>query len=277
MEVRIFCEENPSGDSFAQGLTIFDFDEEDDLKQLGLRLAFSGLALGILMLTAQPSFATVTGELLTGGTGTLTVSALSLTFTPNDTTGFSTEVAAGTNLAFAGCTTGVLGDPGCLKQGEGVNVNGGLPITSLGAITDFLTFATTPSLVYNLTSYEAGSADTNCAALLVGQSCSVFAGSPVVLTLEQGGKTAAELGVLGTVSDGTLPTSTWNGLFTATINRSTPAELQAIILAGGSITNTHSGNFSVTTSPVPEPRLISLGAFAALLLGFVIQRRRKEA
>ena len=247
------------------------------MKQLGLRLAFSGLALGMLMLTAQPSFATVSGELLTGGTGTLTVSATSLTFTPNDTTGFSTEVAASTNLTFAGCTTGVLGDPGCLTQGEGVNINGGASITTLNPIADFITFATTPSLVYSLTGYEPGSANTNCAALLVGQSCSVFAGSPVVLTLEEGGKTAAELGVLGTVTDGTLPVSSWTGLFTATVNHKTPAQLQAIILAGGSITHTHSGDFTVTTSQVPEPRLISLGAFAALLLGFVFQRRRKEA
>ena len=229
------------------------------------------------MLTAQPSFATVSGELLTGGNGTLTISALALTFTPNDTTGFSTEVASGTNLTFQGCTTGNLGDPGCLKQGEGVDINGGTAITApLGPIANFITFATTPSLVYSLDNFEPGLANTNCGALLVGQSCSVFAGSPVILTLEAHGQTSAAMGVFGTVSDGTLPVSTWNGLFTATVNHRTPADLQALILAGKSITNTHSGDFSVT-SVTPEPRLISLGAFAALLLGFVIQRRRKVA
>jgi len=249
------------------------------LKQLRLPLAFSGLAAGILLLCAQPSFATVSGELDTGGTGTLTVSQTSLTFTPNDTTHFSTEVAAGTNVSFAGCPTGVLGDPGCLTQGEGVDINGGLPITSLGPIANFLTFQNTPSLVYSLTAYEPGVANTNCAALLVGQSCSVFAGSPIVLTLEAGGKTASELGVSGTVTDGTLPVSSWTGLFTATTNHRTPAQLQAIILAGGTITNTHSGDFTIlpTTTQTPEPRLISLAALAGLFLAIAVQKRRRQA
>jgi hypothetical protein len=246
------------------------------LKQLSLRLTFSGLASGILLLCATPSFATVAGELSTGGTGTLLVSANSLTFTKNDTTGFSTEVAGGTNLTFAGCTTGVLGDPGCLKQGEGMNINGGLPITGLGPVADFLTFATTPSLVYSLDGYEPGSANTNCFGLTVGQSCSVFAGSPIVLTLEAGGKTSSELGVFGTVSDGTLPTSSWTGLFTAETNRMTPAQLQAIILLGGFIRNTHSGDFTVT-STTPEPRLISLMALAGLFLAVAVQKRRRQA
>lgn len=244
------------------------------MKKLVLQFAFSGLAAALLLLTAQPSFATVSGELLTGGNGNLTVSALSLTFHTNDTTGFSTEVADGSDLTFAGCTTGNLGDPGCLTQGQGVNVNGGNPITSLAPIPDFLTFQNLPSLVYSLTTFEPGSSNTNCATLTQGESCSVFPGSPVVLTLESGGKTAAELGVAGTVTDGVGPASFWTGLFTATVNHKTPAQLQAIILAGGSITNTHSGDFTVT-SATPEPRLISLAVFAGLFLAIVVQQRRK--
>lgn len=248
------------------------------MKHKLLHFAFGGLAAGLFLLTAQPSFATVSGELLTGGNGTLTVSATSLTFSPNDTTGYSTEVATGTDLTFAGCTSGTLGSPGCLKQGEGVDINGGATITSLGPIADFLTFATTPSLVYSLTTYEPGLLDTDCAALTVGMSCSVFAGSPVVLTLESGGKTLAELGVDGTVTDGSGPATTWSGLFSATVNGETPAALQAIILAGGSVTHTHSGDFTVTsTATTPEPRLISLAALGIFFLAFVVQRRRKLA
>jgi hypothetical protein len=246
------------------------------LKELRLQLVFGGLALSMLVLTAQPSFASVTGTLLTGGNGTLTVSATSLTFTPNDTTGFSTEVASGTSLMFASCPSGTLGTAGCLTQGEGVDVNGGATITSLGPIPNFLTFATTPSLVYSLSTYQAGSADTNCAALTVGQSCSVFLGSPVVLTLEAGGSTSAELGVVGSVTDGS-GASNWDGLFTATIVGETPAELQALILTGGSVTHSYSGNF-FTASAVPEPRLMSLAALAGALLLIVVQKkRRKEA
>jgi hypothetical protein len=243
------------------------------LKKLGLHLVLGGLAVSMLLFTAQPSFATVTGMLLTGGNGTLTVSATSLTFTPNDTTGFSTEVASGTALSFAGCG-GTLGAPGCLKQGEGVDVNGGATITSLAPIADFLTFQSNPSLVYSLTSYEPGTSNTSCGTLSIGQSCSVFLGSPVVLTLEAGNSTAAELGVVGTVTDGT-GVSNWNGLFTSTIVGETPAQLQTTILSGKSITHAYSGEF--TTSAVPEPRFISLAVLAGAFLLIVVQKRRKEA
>jgi hypothetical protein len=251
--------------------------EEGRLKQLGLKLALGGFATGLLLFTAQPSFASVSGELLTGGNGTLTVSATALTFTKNDSSGYSTEVATGTDLTFAGCSSGMLGTTGCLTQGEGVDVNGGNPITNLGPITDFLTFANTPSLVFGLDGYSPGLTNTNCAALTVGESCSVFVGSPVILTLTSSGGTAASMGIFGTASDGTTPVSTWKGNFTATIANKTPAQLQAIIANRGSFSHTHSGDFVVSFSPVPEPRSISLALGAALFLGIVVMRRKRVA
>ena len=243
------------------------------MKQRVLQLAFSGLAASLFLLTAQPSFATVSGELVTGGTGTLTISETSLTFTPNDH-GFSTEVGAATTLAFAGCD-GTLGDPGCLVQGQGVDVNEGMAITNLNPIADFLTFNGTPSLVYSLTSYDPGSSNTTCAGLAVGASCSVFAGSPVILT-NWGTFTTASLGVEGNVTDGS-GTQPWSGSFSATVNHKTPAQLQATILTGGTIKNAHSGDFTVSMASTPEPRLISLAVLGAFFLAFVVQRRRKEA
>jgi hypothetical protein len=244
------------------------------LKKPVLLLPFCGLAVGFMLLTAQPSFATVSGELQTGGNGTVTVSATSLEFTTNDTSTFSTEVAVGSNVVFAGCPSGVLGTPGCLSQGEGVDIAGGNTINSLGPIASFLTFQNDPSLVYSLSGYQPGSANTNCAALLVGQTCSVFAGSPVVLTLLSGGQTDAELGVFGTVTDGVGPASNWNGHFTATIAGATPADLQSIIAAGGSVTHSYSGDF--IASVVPEPRLVSLLAFAGIFLVIAVQKRRRQ-
>ena len=170
------------------------------MKHRVLQFAFSSLTAGLFLLAAQPSFATVSGELVTGGTGTLTISETSLTFTPNDH-GFSTEVGAETSLSFAGCD-GTLGDPGCLSQSEGVDVNEGMAITNLNPITDFLTFDGTPSLVYSLSSYNAGSPNTVCTGLAIGASCSVFAGSPVILT-NWGTYTTASMGVAGSVTDGT--------------------------------------------------------------------------
>jgi len=260
--------------------------QEVRLKQLGLRFAFIGLAAGLLLLAAQPSFATVSGELLTGGTGTLTWSDTSLQFIPNDH-GFSAEVAAGTNLTFAGCASSTLGVAGCLSQGEGIDVNDGNPITSSGPITDFLTFAGNSSLIYSLSGYDAGSSDLSCATLTVGQSCSVFAGSPIVLTRENGNKTDLELGVFGTVVDGVGPSANWTGAFTATVSGKTPGQLQALLLAGKKITHSHSGDFTVAdssaaavaadSSGAPEPRLISLAALAGLLLVIVVRKRRQAA
>lgn len=252
-------------------------DEEGRLKQLGLKLALGGLAAGVLLFTAQPSFASVSGELLTGGNGTLTVSATTLTFTKNDSSGHSTSVAAGTVLTFAGCSSGVLGSSGCLTQGEGVDIAGGSTITSLGPIPDFLTFANTPALVFNLAGYNPGVSNTNCTGLAVGQSCSVFAGSPVILTLTSSGGTAASMGVFGTATDGSGQVSNWTGTFTATINNKSPQTLQALIASGGSFTHTHSGDFNVSFSQVPEPRLISLALAAGLFFGIVVMKRRREA
>ena len=66
------------------------------------RLSLMGSGLGLIFLTATPSFATVTGVLNTGGNGTVTVTPTGITFTENDTAGGSTEVGVGTTLTYSG-------------------------------------------------------------------------------------------------------------------------------------------------------------------------------
>src|SRR5205823_6314394 len=164
------------------------------------------LLSGGLLLVSDAS-ASVINTLLTGSTGTVTVSLNSLIFN-NDpaalpagctTTlgrGCNSDVATSTNLSFIG---------GPLATGEGILVNNNdltLTAPSASDANQFLTFASHPNLVFSISWPPGpGSANTNCAtANSNGLSCSVFAGSPIVLTYLNG-HTSASLGVNGKASD----------------------------------------------------------------------------
>jgi hypothetical protein len=244
-------------------------NREEELKALTFTFTFYGLAAGLLLLTASPSHASVLGDLQTGGVGTVTVTATSIQFTLNDSNGFSTEVGAGSDLTFAGCSTGLLGTPGCLTLGEGITINGGAVLTATGA-AEFLTFQSNPSLVYNLTGLDDGSSNTNCAA----SPCSVIAGSHIILFGTPDGGTDAILGITGFVSDDGFATEDpYRGHFSATIAGLSPLQVQAVFLADQTFTHTYSGDF--VASAVPEPRLVWMAALAGMLV--VAKKRQKQA
>ena len=95
----------------------------------------------------------------------------------------------------------VNGGDGCIVTGINTSVaysGGVLGPATFGNITDlqiptvvppqseFMDFVGHPALDFNLTALGPGSNNTVCSGLTqVGQSCSVFAGSPFVLTLTQ--------------------------------------------------------------------------------------------
>jgi len=102
------------------------------------RWSLLGSGIGLIFLTATPSFATVVGNLFTGGSGTVTVTATSITFNENDSTvpPSSTEVGTGTTLTF---------DGGSLMPGQPIDINGGLSITGASLpVANFMTFLTHP-------------------------------------------------------------------------------------------------------------------------------------
>src|SRR5436853_6723441 len=145
---------------------------------------FGVLVVCACSLLVSNALASPVGTLNVGTSGTVTIS---LTFTnwnadPAATGGGNMDVATGTNLQFAGCASGVLGSAGCLSATEGVtatNLSSATPFP----INSFMTFAAHASLVYSANGIGPGSASTNCAAANAnGLSCSVFAGSPVILT-----------------------------------------------------------------------------------------------
>jgi hypothetical protein len=271
------------------------------------RMRFRNLWLALIpvlvlaggLLFVSDASADVTGTVLTGSSGNVTLSLNSVFFN-NDSAaigGGNSDVANGTNLAFAGCASGVLGTPGCLSAQEGVTINNTdltLSAPSPANANTFLTFAAHPNLVYSMHWPPGpGSANTNCStANTNGLSCSIFAGSPIILTYANG-DTFMGLGVFGKASDtgvgglatgsdyqggfsdffssllpnGTAPTPQNIQLYFCPTGTCTPADFSS----GKSITTSQSGSFTATdTDVVPEPSSIllsALGTITMLLLG----------
>lgn len=244
-----------------------------------LAQSLMGSGLGLILLTATPSFATVTGTLFSGGTGTVTVTDSSITFNEDNTTppGSSTAVGVGTTVTF---------DGGSLAPGQPIDINGGAAITPTTLAAGVpVTFPDTSTLSMTITSFGPGSSNDNCAGLMIGQSCSPIPGSPIILTYTSGpnpegttgGSTDAVLPVSGTASDGTGTPSTFTGSFSATIPDQNPDQLQTLFATntGASFTqSTYSG--SIVASAVPEPREASVIVAASLFIGLAFFKRRKQ-
>jgi hypothetical protein len=219
-----------------------------------MKLLIPALSAAAACLTISPSAnATVVGILDINSTGTVTVTSTAITFSGGDTTTAATTLTYNSGTALG---TGV--------SGSLMNLTGTLPVNS------FMTFTGTP-LAFNLTAIGPGSANTTCSGLAVGGSCSVFAGSPFILTLTTTG-TAIALSVAGLVHDSTTVVSTWMGDFTTQLAGETPAQIQAIFATpGGSLVAGFSGDFKAVTN-VPEPNTAMLLGAALLGLGVVIRR-----
>jgi hypothetical protein len=267
-----------------------------------LRLALAPvvvLAGGLFLVSAAS--ASITGTLLTGSSGTMTISLANVIFN-NDSAavgGGNSDVATGTSLTFVGCASGVLGAPGCLGLQEGVTINNNDLTTTPPSVANantFLTFAAHPNLVFSIVSPPGpGSLNTNCAtANANGLSCSVFANSPLILTYANG-NTFMGLGVHGNASDagvgGLATASTYSGgfseFFTALLPNGTaptPQNIQLFFCPSGTcvaadfsssrnITSSQSGTF--TASLVPEPSSVVL-SFIGILTLLVRMKFRKS-
>jgi len=263
-------------------------------KARNLRLALAPVAVlsGGLLMVSNAS-ASVINTLLTGSTGTVTVSLNSLIFNndpaalPSGTCtttlakGCNSDVATSTSLSFIG---------GPLTTGEGIYVNNNdltLTAPSASDANQFLTFASHPNLVFSMVWPPGpGSPNTNCAtANSNGLSCSVFAGSPIVLTFLNG-HTSASVGVVGKASDtgvaGLAGGSNYSGGFSQTFTdllpngtAPTPQNIQLFFCptgvcqpvdftSGKSVTTSQSGSFTATS--IPEPSSIFLGSLGVVML-----------
>lgn len=251
------------------------------------------LATLLLLCFVTVASATIVGELKTSsGNGNTTVTLSTISYSTDSTSippgpPWNAEVTNTTNLMFAGCPSGVLGSPGCLISAEGVEFANGNPIVlgaGLAANNPFIQFAAHPSLLYTIAGAGPGAANTVCPSSGIGLSCSVFAGSPIVLTLTATG-TNVSFAVFGTATDG-AGSSNWIGQFSTPITGMTPHDIQiffcpsgtcmpADFTSGKSITQPAGGDF-LATAAVPEPGTTALTLIGGGLIAFAAFKRRKS-
>ncbi|MEZ5353880.1 MAG: PEP-CTERM sorting domain-containing protein [Bryobacteraceae bacterium] len=183
----------------------------------------------------------------------------------------SFEVGSGTTLTYDAGTPVAQFDDGVIRD---------LPPATPGAGgIGFMTFVTHAGLSFDLTGLGPGSGNTNCAtAVLNGQSCSVFPGSPFVLTADGFGNSTVTLRAFGKATDNTPAPSYWIGSFTTQIGL-TPLQIQQRILRRGpgcvpnpnfTLQSSYSGRFTATT--IPEPGTAAMIGLAFLGVGLLRRR-----
>jgi hypothetical protein len=289
----------------------------------GISLAVGALAL---IMSASEAKASVVGTVnVTSGTALTTVTLTTLTFSPPcDTTASAASIAV-----LGGCAQGEVSayNPGVLGTPSGPlnsTINGQPPVGSgifiaplsvstVFPLTPFLKFMnsaqTAVGITVELDSVGAG-AQTNCSTLVVnGGGCSLFAGSPLVLFLNQSGGTSATLPITGLAWDGAgakplTGLSNFSGSFTTQISQITgitgtgangnvtPDDIQKYFgcpdtasntqLASctgvnKSITSSNSGTFTAVIAAVPEPGTVSTFIGAGLCLLSLYRRKSRKS
>jgi len=231
------------------------------------------VAIGYLGLSAGTALASPIGtlDITNCAGGGVTVTLTTIVFSPNGS-------APNTGCIVTGISTSVTYSTGTLSPGALGDI---MDLTAGGgAVNDFMTF---PPLVpgpvaldFVLNSLGPGVASTACGSLLVGQSCSVDLGSPFILTATSSTNTSVvdgttvTLAAAGTVSD-SAGSSNWFGQFSVSLNQ-TPGTIQSTINAGGSVSTTNDGKFTLSTA-VPEPDAAWMIGFGLIGVGALIRRR----
>jgi hypothetical protein len=225
-----------------------------------LRAFVLGLALLALATLPQSASASVIGHLSFANCDGLGVV---VTLTTVDWL----PAGGGTGCIAAGIGTTVTFDTGSITPAEHGTVN---DLSAGVGNTGFLTFA---GVTFDLASDGPGVSNIACVNTFnpSDPACSVFTGSPFVLTPGSTG-TSVSFAVRGLAIDATSTNSPWSGAFTTQIAGVTPLDIQNAILAkNGSFQATYSFDGNVG---IPEPVSLTLIGFG--LIAFAGLKRRKS-
>lgn len=231
-----------------------------------LHLAVLGIAATTSLLFVPAASASILGVLdvanCPGGGVTVSLSTVDWTL----------PVGGGDGCVQAnvGLTYGIPSSPTVYGGGNGTILD--LPGGPAGFMT-FVDSATSDVLTFDLGGIGPGVSNTVCSTVLNpnGPSCSVFAGSAFILAPTATG-TSVTLSAFGTAHDSITPTdpgNVWRGAFTTQVAGLTPAAIQSIVVGGGSVHSTFSGEFIVT---IPEP--VPTALIGCGLILFASLRRR---
>jgi len=240
---------------------------KNTIKQKLNRHSMVVLIVGILALvfTSAPAVASPFGPLNIANCsgGSVTVSATAITW------------AVGGCMQTGGGTSVVYNDTATTTATLGAGINGVI-LNLPGGAANFMTFSGISGLHFDLAGLGPGVANTTCAGLAIGSSCSPFSGSSFILT-NTGGGTSVTLSAFGNASDGFGSPVSWNGAFTKQIPNVTAASIQSTIAGGGSITNTYSGSFTATITPEPSSLTLMIIGLGLAGLGLVRSRIARRA
>ena len=198
-----------------------------------------------------------------GGQGVI-VNATTIDWLPGPASG-CINAGAGTTIAFSG---------GSIALGETGTINDLNSATPGVGNTGFISF-TGVSFNLALTSPGPGVSNTVCSTTSTGPACSVAAGSPFILTPTTTG-TSIVLDVNGLAKDATSSNSVWSGIFSTQVASETPAQIQAAIIGGGSVTSTYAfSGVSAAGSVIPEPvTSLLIGGGLIALAGLKLRKSR---
>ena len=218
------------------------------------------------------------------GLATLSVASLGLLTTPVGAAPSGTLNLA--NCSGQGVTitaSSVVFAGNCIQTGAGTNVStsfgnllpsvtgtiANLPVTPPG--NPFMVFVVGGQNVnFLLTGTGPGVNNTVCSGTFDpnAPSCSIFAGSPFILSPGAGG-TIVRLAAHGTVSDAN-GTSNWNGTFSANFANLTPLDIRNMFVNNGTLSvTTFNGSFAITASAAINSSFAVNGVFA-INRGFAI-------
>jgi hypothetical protein len=229
-----------------------------------LRCGFSA-AVALLVL-AIPAAAAPVGTLATtacSGQG-VTVSFTLIDWLPAGGGSGCIDTVSPTNVTYTGGGPLLPGSLGAVKD---------LP-TGGGVVLDFMTFTGHPNLHFDLNSVGPGVANTACVYSFnpADPVCSVTSSSPFVLRPGPGGTTVT-LAAFGVARDSSASVSNWGGTFSVDFAGESPGQVRDRFIATGSITSGHSGSFTVTFAPIPEPATAGLLGMGLVVAGILGRRR----